>query len=346
MVQPLRVGLVGYGYAGATIHAPLITAVDGLHLVRVASSQPEKVKLRGIEHTADATQLIEAPDLDLIVIATPNTTHFGLARQALLAGKHVVVEKPFTVTSAEGEELLQLARTQKRVLSVFHNRRWDSDFLTARHCIESGLLGGINTYHVHFDRYRPQVRNRWREQNLPGSGGLYDLGSHLIDQALLLFGRPRTVRAEIAIQRPNGPAADYFHLQLSYGSLKVVLHSGSLVREPGPRFQIHGSRGTFIKSGFDPQEEALKQGRQPNEEGWGREDATNAGSLLTERDGLTLSGPIATLPGDYPAFYRGMRDAIREGLAAPVSACDALQVIRVIELSLASERERRVMPFS
>jgi len=340
-MEPIRVGLIGNGYAGATIHTPLISAVDGLRLVRVATARPDGIGLGTIETVATPAQLIEAPDIDLVVIATPNTTHAALARQALLAGKHVVLEKPFTVTAAEGEELLKTATAAQRVLSVFHNRRWDSDFLAVRRCIESGLLGEIQSYQAHFNRYRPQIRQRWREQDLPGSGALYDLGSHLIDQALVLFGLPRTITAHVATQRPDGQAVDYFHLLLGYGTRKVVLESGALVRQPGPRFQVHGRRGSFVKSGIDSQEDALKLGRRPGDPGFGEEDAALAGRLVTDCAGLPLAASVTGVPGDYAAFYRGMRDAIREGGASPVPAAEALNVIRVIELALESHRERR-----
>lgn len=343
-MQPLRVGLIGNGYAGATIHVPLIPAVDGLRLVRIATARPDSVALPGVDAVATPTQLIEAADIDLVVIATPNTTHADLARQALLAGKHVVLEKPFTVTSAEAQELLRIAAAKQRVLSVFHNRRWDSDFLTLRRCIDAGLLGEVHSYQAHFNRYRPQVRARWREQDIPGSGALYDLGSHLIDQALVLFGMPSTVTAHVATQRTGGQAVDYFHLLLGYRACKVVLESGAVVREPGPRFQVHGSRGSFIKSGFDPQEEALKLGRRPGDAGFGEEDAASAARLVTDCEGLALTATLPSLAGDYAAFYRGMRDAILHGGPVPVPGGEALNVIRLIELALQSHLERRSVP--
>lgn len=345
-MEPIRVGLIGNGYAGATIHVPLISAVDGLRLVRIATARPGSVMLGGVETVATPTQLIEASDIDLVVIATPNTTHAALAREALRAGKHVVLEKPFTVTSAEAQELLQIAAAKERVLSVFHSRRWDNDFMTLRRCIDAGLLGEIHSYQAHFNRYRPQVRPRWREQDIPGSGALYDLGSHLIDQALVLFGLPSNVAAHIATQRTQGQAVDYFHLLLGYGARKVVLESGALVREPGPRFQVHGSQGSFIKSGLDPQEEALKLGRRPGDAGFGEDDAASAGRLITDCAGLPLRAAVTSLPGDYAAFYRGMRDAIRHAGAAPVPAVEALNVIRVIELALESHRRRRSVAYS
>jgi scyllo-inositol 2-dehydrogenase (NADP+) len=343
--RPVRVGLIGHGYAGATIHVPLIMSCAGLQLVRIATSAPEKIALPGVEAISQPIELINAPDIDLVVIATPNTTHCDLARQALLAGKHVVLEKPYTVSSAEGEELAQLAERLGLVLSVFHNRRWDSDFLTVKHCIDAGLLGEVHTYHAHFNRFRPLVRQRWREQDFPGSGALYDLGSHLIDQALVLFGLPDSIQADVANQRGGDQAPDYFHLLLDYGVRKIVLTSSALVRQPGPRFQVHGTLGSFIKSGIDSQEDALKQGRLPGSAGWGEEQPASNGRLVTQHHGLPISAEVPGIPGDYSAYYQGIRDAIRSAGPVPVTARDGLNVIRIIEHAMRSQREQRSIPY-
>ena len=344
-MKSIRIGLIGYGLSGATFHAPLISAVDGFTLVRVASSHPEKV-LRDFPHaivSGNPDDMINADDIDLIVVATPNATHHALAKKALTAGKHVVLEKPFTVTLDEGRELIQLAREKDRVLSVFHNRRWDNGFRTARHCIESGALGEINTYQARFDRYRPLVRRRWREEDLPGSGTLYDLGSHLIDQALVLFGPPSTVFADVGAQRPGALAPDYFHLVLGYGNKRVILHSGSMVRHPGPHIEVHGSRGSYIKHGLDPQEDALKQGLRPGCADWGKEPASAHGLVCYERDGQAITERIESLPGCYEAYYKGILDAVTMGKPVPVSAEDALKVIRITMLAMRSSAEKRVV---
>lgn len=344
-MNPIKVGLIGYGYAGATLHAPLISAVAGLKLTCIASSAAEKVgqDFPDAKLVARPDDVIGAADVALVVIATPNTTHYPLAKQALLANKHVVLEKPFTVTAAEAAELVRLADERNLLLSVFHNRRWDNDFLTVRRCIESGMLGEINTYEVHFDRYRPEVRKRWREQDFPGSGSLYDLGSHLIDQALVLFGMPDTVSADLSTQRTGAETTDYFHLVLSYGAKRIILHSGMLVKNPGPHFQVHGSKGSFIKYGMDPQEEALKQGRGPGDASWGMEAETLHGKITLENNGLTVTGKVETLPGAYQAYYQGVRDAIRGSSPAPVTAAEALNVIRLIEAAVASSNEKRTL---
>ena len=344
----IRVGLIGYGYAGATFHAPLICSTEGLTLTRIASSNAQKVRqdFPDAALSASPQDLIDAADVDLVVIATPNTSHHALGMQALSAGKHVVLEKPMTVTVAEAQELLQLAQQKKLVLSVFHNRRWDNDFLTAKHCIDSGMLGDIHTYQSHFDRYRPNVRQRWREDDLPGSGTLYDLGAHLIDQALVLFGMPDTVSADVFAQRAGGAAPDYFHLVLGYGSRRVVLHSGSIVSNPGLRLQVHGSAGSYVKSGFDPQEDALRAGRTPGDAHWGSEPEAAWGRITFERNGELVTEQRASLAGKYLRYYQGMADAIAKGAPAPVSAAEALNVIKIIDHAMRSSREQRVIEFA
>lgn len=347
-MDQIRVGLIGYGYSGATFHAPLIAVAKGLKLSRIASSNPERVRqlfpdVAAVTHAGD---LIRAADVDLVVIATPNALHHTLAIDALNANKHVVLEKPFTITATEAEELVQLAEKRNLVLSVFHNRRWDSDFLTVRHCIESGILGEINTCEIRFDRYRPELRNRWREQDLPGSGCLYDLGSHSIDQALQLFGSPKKISADVGVQRPGAFSPDYFHLIMDYGVRKVILHSGAIVRQAGPRFLVHGNKGSFIKYGMDPQEDALKQGRCPGAAGWGKEDERDHGQITHGDHGLRISGKLESLPGSYQSYYEGISNAILGKGPIPVSAADALQVIKVIECAMLSSKEGRVIPFA
>lgn len=343
----IRVGLIGYGFSGATFQAPLIRTVKGMRLAMVSSSKPEVV-LRAypqVTVVAEPSALIDSPEIDLVVIASTNTSHYPLARQALLAGKHVVVEKPFTVTVQEAAELVDLAEQRKRVLSVFHNRRWDNDFLTLRRTLESGLLGEVLTYESHFDRYRPGVRQRWREQDLPGSGILYDLGSHLIDQALALFGSPDSVQCDMGVQRDGGMADDYFHLVLRYGARRVILHASMMTHRPGPRFLVHGQFGTFSKFGLDPQEPQLLTGMDPSSPGWGVEEPDQHATLSFSKGGLNVSGTVESVPGAYQAYYEGIAAAITKGEPAPVTAREALAVIRVIQLALRSAQEQRVLVF-
>ncbi|GGE25784.1 oxidoreductase [Marinithermofilum abyssi] len=344
----IRVGLVGYGLSGAVFHAPLIESVEGLKLVSVVSSRPEAVHrdYPGVSVFPALDQMLEnGEEIDLVVIATPNTSHYEYAKQALTKGKHVVVEKPFTITTREAEELIELARENDVLLSVYQNRRWDNDFLTVRSLLEEGLLGELAVYEAHYDRYRPQVRDRWREREGEGSGMLYDLGSHLIDQALFLFGRPQAVTADLGAQRKKGTVVDYFHLNLDYGTLKVILHSGSLVKKQGPRFQLHGEKGSFIKYGLDPQENQLKQGKRPGDEGYGEDTEDQYGQLALELNGLCVDGKVPTLPGRYQSFYEGIYQSIVSGQVPPVTAEEARDTIRVIELAMQSHEEKRTIPW-
>ncbi len=329
------VGLIGYGTSGSALHAPLIAAEPRLRLRAVASRYPDRVHrdLPAVPVVPTAGQLLDDPAVELVVVAAPNAAHDELARAALLARRHVVVDKPFVVTSAEADELIELAGQQGRCLSVFQQRRWDSDFLTVQRCVRDGLLGSVSTYIARYDRFRPDVVAQGQGQ--PGAGILYDLGSHLIDQALHLFGRPETVMADVRAQRPGAVVDDYFHLVLGYGQLRVILHAGSLVRAPGPRFEVHGDAGSFVKYGIDGQIAALLAGKRPGDPGWGIEDEDQSGTLTTEAG----TDRLASVPGAYESFYRDMAAAIRAEGPVPVPAAQARATIRVIECALKSSRD-------
>jgi scyllo-inositol 2-dehydrogenase (NADP+) len=343
----LRAGLIGYGYSGEIFHAPFIKALEGYELSKVVSSNPTKVNnhFPQVEVVKDVTELLSDELIDLVIITTPNTTHHSIAKQALLAGKHVVVEKPFVNHAKDAEELIELAANSNKILTVFHNRRWDNDFLTVKQCIESGALGEIFMFESHFDRYRPQVTGRWREQNLEGSGILYDLGAHLIDQSLQLFGQPETVLGDVLVQRDDGVADDYFHIVLGYGKLRVILHSSCLVNSMGPRFQVHGSKGSFIKYGLDSQEEALKSGKVPGIPQWGNDREDRFGELSIRMDKLNVVSKIETIPGSYQSFYKELYHSIVDSSAVPVHAVDAMNTIKVIEAVKESSLEKRTLTF-
>jgi predicted dehydrogenase len=337
--QPtFNVALVGYGYAGKTLHAPLIDSVAGLKLVAVCSSNPEKVAddRPSVQISHSAEELYAQQNIDVVVIATPNSTHFDLARRALLAGKHVVVDKPFTVTSAHARELKKIAEQQNRVLSVFQNRRWDADFLTLRQIIESGTLGEIASFVSRFDRYRPEVKIRWREQAGDGNGLWYDLGPHLLDQALQLFGRPLAIQANFEIQRNHAQAVDYFDVRVRYERLRVTLHAGMLVQENSPRYELKGSMGSYIKSGLDTQEDALKRGELPVDDSWGHDPQD--GVLQMETAQGNISNVVPTLHGDYRQFYSEFRDAVLLNTANPVSLDDAVLTMELMELACESAK--------
>ena len=343
MTSMLNVGIVGYGYATKTFHAPLISALPGLRLAAVFSGDPAKVAndWPGLPVFDSAQALFACDEIELIVIPTPNETHFPLAAQALAAGKHVVVDKPFTLTADEAQELIAMARRYDRLLSVFHNRRWDSDFLTLQSVLRQGSLGRVTHLESHFDRYRPEVRARWRESDGPGTGLWFDLGAHLLDQALQLFGTPQSISLDLARQRDGAVVDDWFHALLRYDEMRVVLHGSALVPAVGPRLMVHATRGSFVKWGLDPQEDALKAGLHPGAADWG---ADPLAGRLTLRDGDAVSEQVVpSIPGNYLAYYAAIRDAIRLGTPNPVPAEQALQVTRLIECGVASAREGRVV---
>jgi predicted dehydrogenase len=349
MSQAVSVALVGYGMAGRVFHAPVIQAVPQLKLTKVVERHSDESCKRypWVTVVRDFTDLLRDEQLDLIVIATPNDSHFELARQALLAGKHVVVEKPFTTTSDQAQQLIELALQQKRIISVNQNRRWAGDFQTVKKVLGAKLLGRLVEYEAHFDRFRNALRpNAWREEDGPGSGILFDLGSHLIDQAQVLFGLPQMITADIRVQRDLGKAVDNFELILHYEGLKVTLKAGMLVRKQGPQIVLHGTDGSFVKYGLDPQEEALKRGFMPTEPNWGEEPREQWGRLLTQLGGLTFDGEIETTAGCYQAFYQNIADAIQGRSPLIVRPEEARNTIRIIELALQSAAEKRTVTFS
>jgi predicted dehydrogenase len=322
-------------------HAPLISATPGLTLAVIGSRQGTGVRSvhPGAEPVPDPLTAARHPDVDLVVIATPNDTHAPLAEAALRAGKHVVVDKPFTVTLAEARALAVLAAKLERVLSVFQNRRWDSDFLAVRREITGGRVGEVVELRSEMSRYRPEVRDRWRERAGPGSGVWYDLGPHLIDQALVLFGPPESVQADLRVQRPGGSAVDWFHAILGYGSMRVILASSMLATDPPARFLVRGTKGSLTKRGGDVQEDQLVSGMKPGSPGWGR-----------DRDPLVFVGgdegaptELAAPPGNYMGYYTAIREAIRGEEALPVPPAQATTVMAVIEAGIQSSIQGKVV---
>ena len=345
----IGVGLVGYGMASRVFHAPVIEAVPGLRLKKIVERRGEESRGRhaGAETVRDVDEVLRDENVELVVVATPNESHYDLAGRALLAGKHVVVEKPFANTSAEARELIAIARAQNRLVSAHQNRRWDGDFMTVRSILEGGLLGRLVESESHFDRYRNEPRpGAWREAEGPGGGILYDLGSHLIDQALVLFGLPNEVTADVRTQREFAKAVDSFDVSLGYERLKVTLKASMLAREPGPRFLLHGTEGSFVKHGVDPQEEALKLGGRPASEGWGEEPEELWGTINTQTGGLHVRGRVETLAGRYTDYYQNVADAIRGRAELIVKPEEAADTICVIELALESSASKRTLPFS
>ena len=336
----IRVALIGFGNAGRVLHAPLIAATPGLTLTVIGSRQGDQAgsAYPGVEVVADPLVAVRHRDVDLVVIATPNDTHAPLAEAALAADKHVVVDKPFTVTLAEARALVATAAAAKRLLSVVQNRRWDSDFLGIARELATGRLGEVVELRSEMSRYRPQVRDRWRERAGPGAGLWYDLGPHLIDQALVLFGPPETVHADLEVQR-GGTAVDWFQAILGYGRKRVILASSMIAADAGVRFLVRGTNGSLTKREGDPQEAQLVAGQKPGSPGWGHDPDP---LIFFAGDGSAPS-EVAAPPGNYLAYYAAIRDAIRGEGAPPVTPAQATALMAILEAGIRSSDQGRVV---
>jgi scyllo-inositol 2-dehydrogenase (NADP+) len=343
MHRTIRAGLVGFGHGGTIFHAPFLHTIHGLELAAIlqrhgdsaAQIYPSAAIVRNMD------ELLAVPDLDLVVISTPPSTHFELGRQALEAGKHVVLDKPFVATSDEGRQLIELARVRNRILSVYQNCRWDGDFMTLQQVLTGGELGRLVTLESRYDRYRPGPRTKpWQEKTLPGNGVLHDLGAHLVDQALVLFGTPESIVADVRLERDLAVVNDAFTLCLHYPRLRVWLSSTMLARTAGPRFVAHGTLGSYVKFGLDPQERALQGGATLGGPHWGEEPEANWGTLATTNDGHGVERRVPTLPGDYRMYYENVRDAIWGVARLAVTPEQGWRTIRLLELALESSARR------
>lgn len=353
MSKIINTGIVGFGIAGQVFHAPFIHMLPGFRLKKLSTTNPKNIAIAETtypeaEIVSDAQEIINDPAIELVVIGTPNTSHLPLAKAALLAGKHVLLEKPFTITSADADELIALAKKKNLILTVNQNRRFDGPYRTVKKIIESKLLGNLVEYEAHYDRFRPGLKAvAWREEDLPGSGILYDLGAHLIDQALDLFGLPLEVYADIRIQRPGGKVDDHFEVVLNYPHLKVTLKAGMLVKEPGPNFVLLGDKGSYIKYGIDGQETALKAGLTPATlANWGVEPESLIGRINIECNGLQIKGTVQTEIGAYQDLFINIYKAILGEEALIVQAEQSRHIIRVIELAMKSNQQKTAIPFS
>jgi scyllo-inositol 2-dehydrogenase (NADP+) len=339
----IRVALAGFGLAGRAFHAPFIATTPGLRLTHVLQRRATNAAAidPAVQIVRDFDALL-APEagIDLVVIATPNDTHAPLATRALEAGRHVVVDKPFALTSAECRRVAGLARERGLVLSVYHNRRWDGDFLTVRSLLRLGWLGPLQRFESRFDRHRPEVRaESWREQAVPGSGLTYDLAPHLLDQAFVLFGKPAALGARIAAERPAAVADDHFEITLRYESFEARLGATLLAEHPGPRFRVQGTLGEYERLGSDPQESRLRAGARPDEPRWGEDPQECWGAIRATVDGRVVEEKVPTLPGDYGAFYRNIRDAISGRAPLTVRPEEATETIRALEVAFESSRQ-------
>jgi predicted dehydrogenase len=334
----IGVGLIGYGLGGRVFHAPFVQTTPGMALRAVVSSDPAKVHAQhpDVAVVADVDTLLARPGVDLVIVCSPDAWHARHALAAIDAGKHVLVDKPFATRLDDARAVAARAEEAGVVLSVFHNRRWDADFLTLRQMIDAGQFGRVVHFESHFDRWRPAAPAVWKEAREGGSW--FDLGPHLVDQALQLFGRPQAVTADIATMREGAPAPDWFHAVLHYEGCRVVLHSSKLAADHGLRFAVHGTGGSWIKHGLDTQEPAILAGAVPTDPEFGLDP--NRG-IFTAADGQ--EGPVALLNvrGDYRAFWRALALAIRGEGPNPSPATQALGVMEVLDAGLASARERR-----
>lgn len=339
----LNVGLVGFGFAGKVFHAPVIRAVEGLRLTTIVqrSGAGGDPRYADVEFVRSVDELLTRP-IDLVVVATPNPSHHPIAKQCLLAGRHVVVDKPFTVTLADAEELVRLGKEAGRVLSVYQERRYTGDCVTVQQVVADGLLGRIVTFEHHFDRFRPELKpGAWREQRLPGSGVWFDLGPHLLDYALLVFGIPRAIGADIRVERDGAVVDDAFDVTLHYPRMRAFLRGSMLAVGSAPTFVVHGTKGSFIKYGQDPQEGALKIGQSPDTPDWDLEAPEMYGRLTTPEGSRT----VPTVPSTFTRYYENVRDAILGKAPLAVTTDQALEVMRGLELAVTSSQRGCVLPW-
>ena len=347
MTNPIKTGLASYGMSSMVFHGPLLKVHPGFRIDKIVernqraskSAFPEAIIVK------DFRELCKDPEIELIIVNTPDPLHYPFAKMALESGKHVVVEKPFTQSYAQAKELITLAGKQDKVLSVFQNRRWDGDFLTVQQVIRNKMLGRLVEFESHFDRYRNFIQeNTWKEEAIAGAGTLMNLGSHMIDQALVLFGIPKSVYADIRINRLKGEVDDSFDLFLKYNDIKVLIRGSYLVREQGPRYILHGTEGSFLKWGIDPQEQALKDGKLPVGDTWGKEETEYWGKLNTDINNLHFEGRIETFPGNYRAYYENIYETIRNKAELIVKPQEAANVIKIIEAARKSNVKGCVVP--
>lgn len=345
-MKVINTALCSFGMSGWVFHAPFLRVHPGFNFYGVweRTKNLAQEKYPGVKTFRSLEELLADDKIELVVVNTPSVTHFDFAKQALLAGKHVIVEKPFTATVAQAEELIKLAKKKNSKLSVYHNRRYDSDFKTVKKVLDENWLGEIAEAEIHYDRFVPELSYKaHKETPTPAVGSLYDLGSHLIDQALQLFGMPVAIFADITINRPGSKVDDYFDLKLFYPAYRVTLKSSYYVREAMPGYQVHGKKGSFIKHKTDVQETDLQAGKIPGADDWGKEPESQKGLLHTERDGKIIREYFPSLQGNYGEYYNGMYNAIAENGEVPVAAEEAMEVIRIIEAALLSNKEKRVI---
>jgi scyllo-inositol 2-dehydrogenase (NADP+) len=346
--SPIQTALCSFGMSGKIFHAPFVHVNEGYNLYGVWERSKKTVNefYNGVKSFDTLEEMLGDENIELVIINTPNATHFDYSKKALLAGKHIIVEKPFVINSEEGAELIALAEKQQKKISVYHNRRYDSDAKLLKKVVDEKLLGEIGEAELHYDRFKKELSPKvHKETPGPGAGILYDLGPHLIYEALQLFGKPEAIFADDAIIRPISKVDDYFEILLYYPGKRVRLKASNQVREALPSFVLHGSKGSLIKSRADVQESALIAGEMPGSDNWGVELDSEKGLLHTEKNNKIIREYIAPPKGDYMEYFDQMYKAIRFDEPVPVTAEDGLEVIKVIETALKSNKERRVIDY-
>jgi len=345
-MKPINTALCSFGMSGYVFHAPFIEVHPAFNLYGVweRTKNNAQAKYPKIKTFRTLEEMLGDPNIELVVVNTPSVTHYDFTKQAIISGKNVIVEKPFTATVKQAEELIQLAKEKNVALSVYHNRRYDSDFKTVKKILDEGWLGNIVEAEIHYDRYDPGLSYKLhKEVPTAAVGSIYDLGSHLIDQALVLFGMPKALFADLDTFRPNSKVGDYFDVKLFYSTHRVILKSSYYVREKMPGNIIHGTKGSFIKSKADIQEAELQAGKIPGSKDWGAEPDKEKGLLHTERDGKIIREHLPTLNGDYMEYYEGIYRALRNNAPVPVTGEEGKNVIKIIEAALESNRDKKVI---
>lgn len=346
MNKPIKTAICSYGMSGQVFHGPTLKVNNNFNVIRILerTKNLSENMFPDIVISRSYQEILENDEIELLVVNTPDKFHYKMVKQALEAGKHVVVEKPVTQKSGEVLELIELAKEKNLILTVYQNRRWDGDFLTVQKVLAENKLGRVVEFESHFDRYRTFIKpDTWKEEGDEYAGVLYNLGSHTVDQAYVLFGKPNAVSANLKIVRTGGVVTDYYDIRLEYDGFSAILKCSYLVKDPGPHFTIHGEFGTFYKYGMDPQEDLLKAGNLPDGDKLGREENEEWGALLYEKEGEEIEELVETVSGNYNIFYENVFNVIRNGAELLVKPEETAEVLKILEACLASNSEKRTI---
>jgi len=347
-MKPITAALASYGMSGLVFHGPLLETHPGFEIKKVLERHKNDSKGRhpGSTLVRNYEKILNDPEIELIIVNTPDYLHHEMSIAALEAGKHIVVEKPFTLKSSEAEDIIAIAKKKKLMVSVFQNRRWDGDFLTVKNVIEKEMCGRLVSFESHFDRFRNYIQESWKEEASKGAGTLYNLGSHMIDQALQLFGMPEFIFSDVRALRTGSTVDDSFDIFMHYKNVKCLVRGSYLVKEGGPRYILHGTDGSFVKYGLDPQEQMLKEGKMPDSKNWGEESKEYWGLLNQDQSGEDHKQIIETIPGNYVLYYDSIYQHLRNGTSLSVTAESARDVIQIIESAYESGRSGKVIPIT